>query len=256
MFYEDAHEQQMDESLLDKVSKHKVYLYILVPLSLVTLLVFFFVYNNNGKGNQFVIEDSSSLDAGSSLFVDLSGSIEDPGVYELPKGSRIADLIVLGGGISNDASRQWVGSNLNLSAVLEDSQKVYIPFEWETQYIESQPIVIEQSGSLSTTVNGDKSTNANASANTSTNTSVTSDIANLLKGNQVSDGATSTSPESSTQVNVNKSDATTLETLSGIGPAYAQRIIDNRPYNALGEFKDKSGVPESTIEKIEPYISF
>ncbi|OGM77181.1 hypothetical protein A2210_00730 [Candidatus Woesebacteria bacterium RIFOXYA1_FULL_40_18] len=62
-----------------------------------------------------------------NLVVDISGEIEKPGVYKLPFGSRIEDVLIASGGISKDADRVWVEKNLNRAAKLSDGQKIYIP---------------------------------------------------------------------------------------------------------------------------------
>ena len=61
------------------------------------------------------------------IFVYLEGAVEKPGVYELPEGARLNDLLILAGGLSAEADREWVAQNLNLAQKLVDSAKIYIP---------------------------------------------------------------------------------------------------------------------------------
>lgn len=56
-------------------------------------------------------------------------------------------------------------------------------------------------------------------------------------------------------VNINESSLSELDTLSGIGPVYAQKIIDHRPYSDIGELVSEKVLPQSTYEKIKDKIS-
>jgi competence protein ComEA len=62
-----------------------------------------------------------------SLVIDVSGAVLNPGVYTLPSKSRIGDAIVLAGGFAAEADRSWVAQTLNLASELKDAQKIYIP---------------------------------------------------------------------------------------------------------------------------------
>ena len=66
-----------------------------------------------------------------TIFVHLEGAVEKPGVYELSMDSRLNDLLILAGGLSVQADREWVEMNLNLAQKLVDGGKIYIPFESE-----------------------------------------------------------------------------------------------------------------------------
>lgn len=57
------------------------------------------------------------------LVVDISGEINQPGIYQLPPGSRLKDAVEISGGITSQADL----STLNLAAPLKDGQKVEIP---------------------------------------------------------------------------------------------------------------------------------
>jgi competence protein ComEA len=55
-------------------------------------------------------------------------------------------------------------------------------------------------------------------------------------------------------INVNKASETELETVSGIGPAYARKIIAKRPYKSIDDLS-KAGSPAATIAKIRPLVT-
>jgi competence protein ComEA len=61
------------------------------------------------------------------------------------------------------------------------------------------------------------------------------------------------------RVNINTADTATLETLPGIGPTIAGRIIDyrqaNGPYVSIEEIMEVSGIGPATFEKIQDLIS-
>jgi competence protein ComEA len=65
------------------------------------------------------------------VFVDVSGAVNDPGVYQLTTGSRISDAIEMAQGFSAVADKNFVHLKLNLAQQINDGDKVYIPFEGE-----------------------------------------------------------------------------------------------------------------------------
>ena len=56
-------------------------------------------------------------------------------------------------------------------------------------------------------------------------------------------------------VNINSASQSELESLNGIGPVYAQKIIEQRPYSNIDELSSKGVIPKSTFEKIKNEIS-
>lgn len=65
------------------------------------------------------------------LAVDLGGAVNKTGVFRLPEGSRLEDLLNLAGGLSAAADPGWVAKNLNLAEKLFDGEKIYIPAHGE-----------------------------------------------------------------------------------------------------------------------------
>jgi len=56
-------------------------------------------------------------------------------------------------------------------------------------------------------------------------------------------------------ININTASLDELDSLPGIGPALAQRIIEHRPYKAIQEILNVPGIGEGTYEKLKDKIT-
>ena len=110
-----------------------------LPLSLGFLGMTFFAYGliwffsgSYSASNDVVFQPASTTSQNSelprtSIAVDIEGGVVRPGVYKLPLESRIQDVLILAGGLSESADRGWADKNLNLAARITDGGKIYIP---------------------------------------------------------------------------------------------------------------------------------
>lgn len=132
------------------------------------------------------------------IAVDIAGAVVSPGVYALPEGSRVDDVISLAGGISNDADTEKIAKNINKASFVTDGMKLFIPQK-----------------SVSLRMESENSTGAD-------------DL-----------------------ISVNDASKKELESLSGVGPVTAEKIIDGRPYNALEDLINRKIIGISVWEKIQ-----
>lgn len=58
-----------------------------------------------------------------SLYVHICGAVQNPGVYELPDGSRVYEAVEQAGGFTEDAAKDYV----NQAQVVPDAAKIVIP---------------------------------------------------------------------------------------------------------------------------------
>ena len=63
------------------------------------------------------------------IYVFLCGAVVNAGVYELPEGSRLVDAVILAGGMSEEADKDYN----NQARVLSDGERVYFPTKKETE---------------------------------------------------------------------------------------------------------------------------
>lgn len=82
-----------------------------------------------------------------TIWIDLEGAVQKPGIYELPAEARVNDLLIRAGGLAAEADRDWVSQNVNLAQKLVDSTKLFIPFK------DAQPAVAGASASVAELIN-------------------------------------------------------------------------------------------------------
>lgn len=170
-------------------------------------------------GSALTVSSTPTSTEPATLFVHVLGAVRDPGVYELPPGSRLMDAVAAAGGLAEDADAGAV----NLARTMEDGEQLRIPRIGE----EPPP-------------------DAEATA------------ATAAAGSAGASGPSATAGASGL-VDLNTASQAELETLPRIGPAMAQRILDYREqhggFRAVEELREVSGIGDATYEQLAPLVT-
>jgi len=76
---------------------------------------------------------STDSAANGTIVVDVQGAVVEPGVHELPAGSRLAEAIAAAGGYASDADLEAAAATINLAQGLHDGDQVRVPRIGEAQ---------------------------------------------------------------------------------------------------------------------------
>jgi|SRR5579859_7949025 competence protein ComEA len=74
------------------------------------------------------------------------------------------------------------------------------------------------------------------------------------KAQTTSTAKAKTATPASEKLDINSATKDQLQALPGIGDAYSQKIIDNRPYRTKRDLVTKKVIPQATYEKIKEMI--
>jgi competence protein ComEA len=145
-----------------------------------------------------------------SIVVEVRGAIAKPGVYTLPAGSRVQDVIALAGDLTTNAETRA----LNLARKVNDGEQLYIPAIGE-----ATPTTVPVAS---------KATPGASKAPTG-------------------------------KININTATIAELDTLPGIGPAIAQRIIEYRAQNGafqkIEDLKKVRGIGDVLFDQIKDLVT-
>lgn len=98
-----------------------------IALSLVGIVLIIGGLFIGNKNTSKIYPKESLVEDKKILTVDVSGAVNQPGVYKLKEGSRIEDAISSAGGFSKEAQSEYIAKVLNLAQKLVDGSKIYIP---------------------------------------------------------------------------------------------------------------------------------
>lgn len=65
------------------------------------------------------------------IYVDVSGAVRRPGIYNVPSQSHVSDAIEIAGGLIPDADSAYIAKYINLAKTVQNEEKIYIPLKTE-----------------------------------------------------------------------------------------------------------------------------
>lgn len=161
----------------------------------------------------------------SPIRVHINGAVQEAGVYTLPPNSILEDLVALAEGFEMDAYTNRV----NLAQPLADGMQIYIPNEEEyeaSQVAQAIPFVVEATKTTSTSSTSDTPANAETASGL---------------------------------ININTASQSVLETLPGVGPSTAEKIIAYREevglFTTIQDIMSVSGIGTGKFANMESFIT-
>lgn len=166
------------------------------------------------------------------IVIYIIGEVKQEGVYELDENSRISDAIEKAEGTKENADL----SQINLAYKIEDGMRIYIPKKGEL--VQDKEKIEDKTQEVVTGKSTDITNTTSVNTNLSTNKKSKTDIE---------------------KINLNKATQTELETLPGIGPSTAEKIIayrkENGNFKNIEDIMNVNGIGESKYNKIKDLIS-
>ncbi len=214
--------------------KHKIEVFFLSLAIIATILsIILYIKTSQELNNQLITFENNevkktrvvSLIPKRTIFIDMSGAVEKPDLYQVTSGARLKDIMVLANGLSLNADRDFFARNYNLARTVRDQEKIYIPTKQEVRSgIFKEPTrLIDYGYGPSTT--------------------------------DISPSSQNQSEITVSKININSASLEELDLLPGVGPVTAQKIVDNRPYSSVNELLLKKIIKKNVYENIKDKIN-
>lgn len=214
--------------MLDNLTKkQKIILFAIAGI--VAIVIIFFIYNKNQIKDEIDLENEilvtnitskeKNVENENTIIIHITGSVKKPGIVKLKEGSRIEDAIEEAGGLTENADI----TKVNLAYIVEDGTKIKIPSSSDEE-IGDEEIIDNRSGE---------------------NIIVEENTISSNKNNQI--------------VNINKATEKEFQSLPGIGPSLASKIVEYRSqkgkFESIEDIKNVTGIGSSKYENIKDLIT-
>ena len=175
-----------------------------------------FSISDNGTVDQKENNNSDEVSADPcEIYVDVSGAVNKSGVYCLNSGDIVEKAIESAGGLAEMACKWWVEQKLNRAEPVQSGSKIYIPFEGDTICLGTLTEVVDLQDEAGPDMSG-----------------------------LCADG----------KISINSASLEQLDSIVGVGPSTAQKIVDGRPYSALEDLMNVKGIGDATFEKMKDQL--
>jgi len=120
--------------------KQKKFILCTAAVLLAVIWLFYSWYSNSETGivkntdseETEIIQDKGS-EKEESLYLEITGQVNSPGVYQVNRKMMVIELIELAGGLTSEADLHILHKDIQLSQTVENQTKVYIPALFEAK---------------------------------------------------------------------------------------------------------------------------
>ena len=151
---------------------------------------------------------------GHVVVVEIVGAVERPGVFRLPDGSRVGDLVAAAGGYGPRVDADRAGRELNLAGTLKDGDHVRVPSRDDAAAPSPRPAGAGGTGGAG--------------------------------------------PAAAAPIDLNRGTEAELDTLPGIGPVTAAKIVaarDEQPFASVDDLRTRKLVGEKTFASLKDLVT-
>lgn len=239
----------------------KKYKYIITIIFVISTIITIIIAKNNlvmaSEGSSYLVTDDLITKEESSdenndnekennnqtMYVEIKGAVQNPGVYPIEENNRVIDIIGAAGGITENADL----SVTNQARLLKDQDIIIIYTKEEVANCKQKATGSEQTEESNCSIY-----KSDINIDECPTPFPEEDNSNL-------DEQESNINETNTKININTATLDELITLDGIGTTKAEAIINYRTehgsFTNIEDLKNVSGIGESTYEKIKEHIT-
>lgn len=222
------------------IKKHKYLFTFLLLVGLVSIAIINKDKLVKQNANKIVMNDikiENDIETFGDIYVDIKGAIKNPGVYEVDEDTIVNEVIEKAGGLLENADT----SIINLARRVEDGDLIIIYTKEEvanSNILEKETVIkVVDNECVCPNIQNDGCINDEITGN-------------IGSDNDIEENKT---------ININIATQDELMTITGIGEAKANAIIEYRKehgkFDTIEDIMNVSGIGESLFAKIKNYIT-